>query len=97
MQRWDDYGLIQSMTVYHAHPSRGLVGITFVVNNERYVRLSDEVARKAFAQAVTAACGLLSITIPEVDGGANTYANFIGVGGGGAIAEYSGGKVVLEK
>jgi len=95
--RWDDYHLINSVVLYSL-PKRGLVGMTFVVNRESYIALSDDTAKKVFADVVIYACEFLKPTIPEVDKGANVSANFLLRGGSGAIvAEYSNGKVSLTK
>src|ERR1035441_217906 len=60
VRRWDEYHAIDSVVFYPAHPTRGLVGMTFAVNNESYVALSDDVARKVFADAGIGACSILT-------------------------------------
>jgi len=94
--RWDTHGLIDSVILYPAHPARGLVGMTFVVNKDSYVGLPDDVVRKTFVDVVNGACSVLRVTIPEVDKGANVYANFV-VFGGDIIAEYKKGIVSLKR
>lgn len=95
--RWDDHNLIHSVVLYSI-PKRGLVGMTFVVKKESYIALSDDVARKVFADAVVEACDILKAKIPEIGRGANVYANFVLLSGGGVIiAEFSNGKVSLTK
>jgi hypothetical protein len=94
--RWDNHGLINSVSLFPAHPARGLVGMTFTVNKETYIGLSDDITRKTFADVVLEVCSILKNTIPEVDKGANVYANFVVIGGG-IIAEYKNGSVSLTK
>jgi hypothetical protein len=95
--RWDDHHLINSVVLYHAHPELGLVGMTFLVNKESYIALRDDVAKNVFADVVVGACNILKSTIPEIEKGANEYANFTLIGGDGIVAEYKNGKVSLTK
>jgi hypothetical protein len=95
--RWDDHHLIDSVVLYSIS-KRGLVGMTFVVKKESYIALSDDVARKVFADVVVEACDILKAKIPEIEKGANVYANFVLLSGSGVIiAEFSNGKVSLTK
>lgn len=73
----------------------GLVGMTFVVDRERYINVPDDVVKKVFSDAVVQASSILMHTIPEVKGGANVYANFVALGGG-IVAEYNHGRVSLR-
>ena len=91
--RWDERGLIMSIELYVAKD--GLVGMTFVVDRERYVNAPDDVVTKVFSDAVVQASNILMHTIPEVKGGANVYANFVALGGG-IVAEYQHGHVSLR-
>ncbi|KPK54333.1 MAG: hypothetical protein AMS22_06060 [Thiotrichales bacterium SG8_50] len=92
--RWDEKGLIMSIDLYVA--GGGRVGITFVVNRERYVALTDDVVTKIFSNAVHQASNILVHTIPEVKDGANVYANFVLLSGG-IVAEYQYGTLTLRK
>ncbi len=94
--RWDDYGLVRSVSLY-AINQRGLVGMVFVVNKERYIALPDDTAKKVFADVVFQTANILAHTIPEVEGGANVYANFVVIPGGGIVAEYKHGQVSLRR
>ena len=93
--RWDDYGLVQSVSLYAINPP-GLVGMTFLVSKERYIPLSDDTAKKIFADVVFRTANILANTIPEVEGGANVYANFVVVKGS-IVADYNHGKVSLRR
>ncbi len=93
--RWDDYGLVQSVSLYAINPP-GLVGMVFLVNKERYIALPDDTAKKVFFDVVFQAANILAHTIPEVKGGANVYANFT-VAVGDIVAEYKHGQVSLRR
>lgn len=93
--RWDDYTLVSSVSLY-AINQLGLVGMTFIINKESYISLSDNTAKKIFANAVYSTSGILASSIPEVEGGANVYATFA-VMGGGLVAEYEHGQVSLRR
>lgn len=92
--RWDEKGLIMSIDLYVAGGDR--VGMTFVVNRDRYVALTDDVVTKIFSDAVHQASNILVHTIPEVKNGANVYANFV-VLSGGIVAEYQYGTLTLRR
>jgi hypothetical protein len=97
VSRWDEHHLVDSVVLYSI-PRRGLVGMTFAVKKESYIDLSDDTARKVFADVVVEACDVLKAKIPEIEQGANVYANFVLLSGRGVIvAEYSNGKVSLIK
>ena len=93
--RWDEYGLIQSITLYALNGPR-LIGMTFLVNKQRYIAVPDHVARKVFADAVVQASGILKHSIPEIDHNTNVYANFVIIGGD-IIGEYKKGQVSVKK
>ncbi|MGD0623369.1 MAG: hypothetical protein ABSB32_01475 [Thermodesulfobacteriota bacterium] len=93
--RWDDCGLIDSVSLF-AINQRGLVGMTFLVRKQRYIALPDDTAKKVFTDAVLQASRILIHTIPEVEGGANVYANFMAIGGD-LVAEYRHGQVILRR
>ena len=54
--RWDEYGLVDSVSLY-AINQRGLVGMVFIVNKERYIALPDDTAKKVFADVVFQTAG----------------------------------------
>lgn len=95
--RWDgdDYGLVKSVSLY-ANNQRGLVGMVFLVNKKPYITVRDDIAKKVFADVVIATARILAHTIPEVEGGANVYANFVVISGD-TVAEYQHGQVSLRR
>ena len=93
--RWDEYGLVDSVSLY-AINQRGLVGMVFIVNKERYIALPDDTAKKVFADVVFQTAGILANTIPEVEGGADVYARFVVIRGD-IIAEYEHGQISLRR
>ncbi|MBS1854755.1 MAG: hypothetical protein JST11_05280 [Acidobacteria bacterium] len=92
--RWDKNNVVRSVSLYAARG--GLVGMTFVIDKERYIAVSDETARKTFADVVIGAANILETSIPEVKDGENVYADFVAVGGG-IVGEYANGRVTLKK
>jgi hypothetical protein len=95
--RWDDHNLIEQVSLYAVN-KQALVGMVFVVNNKRYIDLSEDITRKVFTETAIAACNILKITIPEVENCANVNARFTTSGvGGGVVAEYSKGKMTFTK
>jgi len=92
--RWDEYALVDSVSLY-AINQRGLVGMTFLVNKDRFIAVPDAIAKKVFADVVLQACKILKHSIPEVEGAINVYANFVVVRGD-VVATFKQGQVSLE-
>ena len=93
--RWDEHQLVKSLSLYAIH-DRSLVGMTFLVDKERFISVSDDTASKVFADVVLQVTRTLAFSIPEVADGSNIYANFVAVGGD-VIAEYANRHVVLKR
>ena len=93
--RWDDHQLVKSLSLFAIH-DRGLVGMTFLVDKERFIALPSDTASKVFADVVLQAARILALSIPEVRDGSNINASFVAVGGS-VVAEYANGRVVLKK
>jgi hypothetical protein len=70
--------------------------MTFLVNKVSYTSLPDHTTKKVFLDVVLGASKILAATIPEVECGANVYANFYVISGG-LVAEYENGKITLMK
>jgi hypothetical protein len=85
--RWDDYGLIESVSVF-AINERALVGMSCLVNKQRYIALGNVVVSKIFADVIARAADILKLSIPEVDSTVNVEASFVAVGGE-IVAQYA--------
>ena len=93
--RWDEYGLVQSVSLF-AINERGLVGMTFLVNKQRYIELPDHIVRKVFSAVVVQVSEILKNSIPEIEHGTNVYANFMCVGCG-IVRTYEYGQLSVKK
>lgn len=94
---WDDFGLVTSISVYRIYLSAP-IGMTFTIDNGAYLKLQRDILAKVFEYAVNEAYNILHHSIPEANLQSDVYANFVLMGGTGAIvAEFKGGRIVFLK
>jgi hypothetical protein len=95
---WDEFGLITGIKVYHIERS-AVIGATFTLDNETYIRLNREVISKIFKEAVQNAYDLIKLYIPEIRLDSDIYANFVSKRGLNPIirAEFHKGKLNFSK
>jgi hypothetical protein len=93
--KWDESQLVKSVSLFAIH-ERALVGMTFLVDKERFIDVPNDTASRVFTDVVLQAARVLGVSIPEVRDGSNVYANFV-VESGEVIAEYANRRVALKR
>ncbi len=92
--KWDDFGLISSISVYSTRRSSP-IGMTFTVNKKQYLRMQKGILSKVFSNVVRGAYEIIKYSLPEINLRTDIYANFVLIGGTGIIAEFQDGKITF--